>query len=261
MLCPFLIVFLLMLLTGCHASSSPETKDVVVFAAASLTDALQAVADSFERAYPQYRVVPNVAATSLLARQIEQGAPADVFFSANLAWMDKVEAQGHVGGAVQYPLSNRLVVVARRDSTSMAWASLEPLVDQPRIALADPEHVPAGIYAREGLVCAGLWDQMAPQVVPTLNVRAALLSVRNGAATVAVVYASDVQADALVQVVARWPEACQPDIRYAVARLADAPNPDGAAAFVAFASDASRADLWEQYGFRPRLSSSINDQP
>jgi molybdate transport system substrate-binding protein len=224
-----------------------------------LTDALEAVADSFEVAYPDYDVVLNVAATSLLARQIEQGAPADVFFSANLAWMDEVEAQGKIAGAVQYPLSNRLVVVARAgDST---WTSLDGLTHQSRIALADPEHVPAGIYAREGLVCAGLWRQVEAQVVPTLDVRAALLTVRNGAAGVAVVYASDVQADASVQVVATWPEACQPDIRYAVARLTNAPNPDGAAAFVAFTTDPARAMLWERFGFQPRLSPQPTAHP
>ena len=257
----FFTAFLLLLLTGCNSTSSPTTNDVVVFAAASLTDALEALADSFETAYPDYRVVLNVAATSLLARQIEQGAPADVFFSANLTWMDEVEAQGRVAGDVQYPLSNRLVVVARRDSTAEAWSSLDPLMEQPRIALADPEHVPAGIYALEGLMCVGLWHRIAPQVVPTLDVRAALLTVRNGAADVAVVYASDVEAEASVQVVARWPEACQPDIRYAVAQLTDAPNADGAAAFVAFASDPARADLWERFGFQPRFASPTNEQP
>ena len=255
----FILIF--SLLIGCTSDASPEKKEVVVFAAASLTDVLEALADSFETAYPYFRVVPNVAATSLLARQIEQGAPADVFFSANLAWMDEVEAQGHVEETVQYPLSNRLVVVARRDAMSTVWPSLDSLLAQQHIALADPEHVPAGIYAHEGLACVGLWDQVASQVVPTLDVRAALLSVRNGAADVAVVYASDVQADASVRVAAHWPDACQPDIRYAIAQVASAPNPEGAAAFVAFASDPARAMLWERFGFQPRLSSPTNKQP
>ena len=231
-------------------SDEQPRADILVFAAASLTDALEALADSFEMAYPQHRVVLNVAATSLLARQIEQGAPADVFFSANLVWMQRLEEQGRINGTPRQPLSNRLVVVGRTEQTP--WSSLIPLTAQPHIALADPEHVPAGIYARQGLECAGLWEEVLPRIVPTLDVRAALLAVRNAAADVAVVYASDVQVDPNVRVLLTWPPACRPEIRYAVARLSGAPNPEGADRLLAFATDSARTDLWERYGFEAR---------
>ncbi|MFQ5571315.1 MAG: molybdate ABC transporter substrate-binding protein [Rhodothermales bacterium] len=226
-------------------------KEILVFGAASLTDALEALADSFETAYPQHRVVLNLAATSLLARQIEQGAPADVFFSANLAWMQHLEEEGHISGRVRQPLGNQLVVVGRPGEKVLP--SVEMLADQPRIALADPEHVPAGIYARQGLECAGLWERVMSRVVPMLDVRAALLAVRNGAADVAIVYASDVQADSKVQVLLPWPATCQPEIRYAVARLKNATSPEGADRLLAFAIDTARVSFWEGYGFLPRL--------
>ncbi|MDX1546097.1 MAG: molybdate ABC transporter substrate-binding protein [Rhodothermales bacterium] len=238
---------LALLLGGCAREDAAPRRTVTVFAAASLTDALGAVADSFETAQPAYRVVLNVAATSLLARQIEQGAPADVFFSANPAWMRRVEAAGRVAPPVLEPLANRLVVAAPAGAPPLD--GLAALAQQERIALADPDHVPAGLYAREGLVCAELWEAVRPRIVPTLDVRAALLAVRSGAAGLAVVYASDVAADPSVQVVLRWPEACHPEIRYAVARLRDAPAPEGASAFVAFATDPARAALWSRYGF------------
>ncbi len=236
---------------GCTSSPADQPREeILVFAAASLTDALETLADSFEIAHPQYRVMLNVAATSLLARQIEQGAPADVFFSANLAWMQRLEQQGRIEGTARQPLGNRLVVVGRAERAS--WSSLEPLLTLPRIALADPEHVPAGIYARQGLECAGLWEEVLPRLVPTLDVRAALLSVRNGATDVALVYASDVQADPNVRVLLTWPSACQPEIRYAVARLLGAANPEGADHLLAFVTDSARTTLWERFGFLPR---------
>lgn len=245
------VILLLFLWVGCAGEPRPETREeILVFAAASLTDALEALADSFEIAHPRYRVVVNVAATSLLARQIEQGAPADVFFSANLAWMERLQEQGRVDGAVRQLLGNRLVVVGPSERTP--WSSLEPLTAQERIAVADPEHVPAGIYARQGLACAGLWEKVQPRVVPTLDVRAALLSVRNGAADVAVVYASDVRADPNVRVLLTWPAACQPAIRYAAARLRGATNLEGATRLLDFATDSTRRALWEHFGFLPR---------
>lgn len=227
-----------------------ETRPITVFAASSLTDALEALADSFETAHPAFDVVLNVAATSLLARQIDQGAPADVFFAAHPDWTEYLEERGRIEGTVAEPLGNRLVVVGPAGSPPMERP--ERLLEVGRLALADPEHVPAGRYAREALACLGLWDEVQPSVVPTLDVRAALLTVRNGAAGAGIVYASDVEATSGVQVVLTWPERCQPDIRYAVARLRGAPSPEGAALFLAFAVDPARAALWERFGFRFR---------
>ena len=241
-------VVLLLLTAALIGCAEPRTSETVtVFAAASLTDAMEVLADSFETAHPGTRVVLNVAGTSVMARQIEQGAAADVFFSANLAWMAHLEAQDLIAGPVRYPLANRLVVVGPEDAIPLD--SLGALAEVQRLALADPDHVPAGIYARQGLECAALWDKVQPRVVPTLDVRAALLAVRNGAAEVAVVYTSDAIVEPNVQVLLDWPADCAPEIRYAAARLQDAPNPEGAQQFLEFITDPRREAVWERFGF------------
>lgn len=237
----------ILLAAGCGEAEAP--REVAVFAAASLTDALEAVADSFEAEHPGTRVVLNVAATSLLARQIERGAPADVFFAANREWMDRLAAGGHLAGAVYEPFGNRLVVVGRAGQAPLA--GLGALRQQRRLAVADPEHVPAGLYARAGLECAGLWADLQPRLIPMLDVRAALLAVRNAAADAAIVYASDVLVEPTIEVLLEWPADCQPEIRYTAARVRHAPAPEAAAAFLAFATDPARDATWQRFGFLP----------
>lgn len=241
-----LLALLLVGVTGCEPApgSGPA---LTVYAAASLTDALQALADSFETAHPGVDVVVNVAATSLLARQIEQGATADVFFSANREWMAYLEARHRIAGPVFTPLGNRLVVVAPEGADGPD--SPVALTGVRRLALADPESVPAGLYARQALECLGLWEDVRPRVVPTLDVRAALLSVRHHTAEAAVVYASDARAVDGVQVRFGWPERCRPDVRYAAARLAAARAPDLADAFLRYAVSPARRAFWTRFGF------------
>ncbi len=245
-----LFLMLIFIVAGCRGERASERQPVVVFAAASLTDALGAVADSFETVYPDYDVVLNLAATSLLARQIDQGARADVFFSASVAWMVYLEGEGRVAGSVVEPLENRLVVVGPKGSARLTAPA--DLMQKKRLALADPESVPAGIYAKEALVCAGLWEGLASHVIPALDVRAALLAVRTGAADAGIVYASDALVEQEVAVLFEWPEACRPDVRYAAGVLHGAPHPEAAAAFLRFATAPARAALWQRYGFLPR---------
>ena len=238
-------LLLTLLLAGGSAAcqTAPSTQrpapqqEVVVFAAASLTDVLEALADSFETSHPGYNVTLSTAASSLLARQIEQGAPADVFFSANHAWTQYLADCGKTSGAIGEVARNRLVVVGPPSAPRLQ--ALSDLKNVERLALADPSHVPAGIYTKRGLACAGLWDAVAPNVVPALDVRAALLAVQSGAAQAALVYASDVQADPDVRVLLAWPSACAPDIRYTAAR------------FLRFATDSNQAALWRRFGFLP----------
>ena len=103
------------------------------------------------------------------------------------------------------------------------------------------------------LECAGLWDDLSSQIVPTLDVRAATVAVSSGAADLAIVYATDAQIAPELKVLLHWPETCEPNIKYATAVLSAAPNPDGAVAFLSFAADSARYSLWEQYGFEPNL--------
>lgn len=246
------------LLVGCAPSSSsgnaprsqgmPRT-EIVVFAAASLTDALTALADSFEADHPGYRLTLNVAGTSTLARQIDSGAKADLFFSANEEWMTFLKEQDRVAPPVRTPLTNRLVVVGRRDGPRLSTP--RDLAALARIALADPAHVPAGLYAKEGLQCAGLWTDVRPHLIPALDVRAALLTVENGAAQAAIVYASDALVSSRVRVLFEWPPSCQPSIRYAAAVLTQAPHPEAARLLLDYIAHPDRATLWTRFGFTP----------
>ncbi len=236
----------LVLLAGC---ASRQDESIFVFAAASLTDAVQALADEFQAAHPGYNVTISIGATSLLARQISYGAPADVFMAASPEWIQFLEKKGLLLQNVPAILRNRLVVIGHEEAAPME--GLLSLIDAGRIALADPSHVPAGVYARTALTCAGLWEDLAPQVIPVLDVRAAVVAVMSGAAEFAIVYASDARIAPQLKVLLHWPETCAPQIKYAAAVLSKTPNQIGAAAFLNFAADSARGSLWEQYGFEP----------
>jgi molybdate transport system substrate-binding protein len=222
------IVLLAAAFTLRAADSKPE---ILVFGAASLTESLQDLGKAYEAKAGQ-RVIFSFGASSDLARQIQAGAPADVFFSADTAKMDTLEKAGLVKTAERREfLSNSLVVVVPADAT-LKVATAEDLANLPKIALADPAAVPAGIYARRWLASLGLWEKVAPKVVPTLDVRAALAAVESGAIPAAVVY----RTDAAVAKSARIAFVVQngPEIVYSLAPVAGSKDPKGTAAFVAF---------------------------
>lgn len=221
---------------------------VTVFAAASLTDVMAEAEAQFEAAYPSTDLVVNTAATSVLARQIERGAPADVFLAANSAWTDYLAARDLLRRPARDLVSNRLVVIGHPEAST--FASPEDLLRYDRIALAD-EGVPAGDYARQALRSAGIWDAVEPFVVPMRDVRAALAAVRTGAAPVAVVYWSDAEAAPDVRVVLDWPAALQPRIRYTMTIPRTTEHPTRALEFVKFIRDSERLDLWRRHGFDP----------
>ncbi len=210
------------------AGSEPE---VLVFGAASLTESLTDLGKAYE-AKTGVRVVFSFGASSDLARQIQAGAPADVFFSADTAKMDALEKAGLVrAGDRREFLSNSLVVVVPSDS-KLTIATAEDLANLPRIALADPASVPAGIYTKKWLTGLGLWDRVEPRVVPTLDVRAALAAVESGAIPAAVVYSTDAAVAKSARVAFRVTNG--PDIVYSVAPVTASKNQTAAAAFVAF---------------------------
>lgn len=232
-------------LPACH-TPGPSRPALRVFAAASLTDLFEALVDSFQAKHPGISMSLHVASTATLARQIEQGAAADVFVSASSEWLDHLRSLDLLLGESSYPATNRLVVTGRGD------VELDELADLRRfdnIALADPHSVPAGIYAREGLQCAGLWEALEAQIVATIDVRAAVASLRTGAADAAIVYASDLVVDPSLRVLLAWPAECHPAIRYGIAVVARTRDPALSRAFVSFVSAGERASLWRAYGF------------
>jgi len=235
-----------LLLAGCAPPQAPE-RELTLFAAASLIEVAEELVRAFESEHAGYRVAVHAAASSVLARQIDAGAPADAFFLANEAWSDFLVERGRVDGPILVPISNRLVVVARDGQSTIADLAAFP--ETASLALADPEHVPAGLYAREALTCLGLWERLAPAGRPALDVRAALHAVEQGAADFAIVYATDVGQTDAVALLFAIPDACQPAIRYTLGRLKASPDADGAAALVAYLAAGGRRAAWERHGF------------
>ena len=228
------------------AGSPASAADVTVFAAASLADALGEIGKSFEAA-SGHHVAFNFGASSDLARQIRSGAPADVFFSADQAQMDGVTQAGLVRAADRRDvLSNTLVVVVPASATRRLQSAAE-IASFHRLALADPQAVPAGVYARKYLESIGLWPRLADRVVPTLNVRAALAAVESENVPAAIVYRTDAAISKRVRVAFEVPRDAAPAIVYVMAPLAAA-SP-AARLFADELVSARAARVYERFGF------------
>jgi len=225
-------------------------EELLVFAAASLTDALQDAGERWGRE-SRFRVAFNFAGSSTLERQIEAGAPADLFVSADAAKVDALERAGLLEPGTRHTLfSNRLVVVV----AAVKGAPVSELADLAKpgvesLAIAQPDSVPAGIYARELLQSAGLWDAVRAKVIPTENVRAALAAVASGDADAAIVYSTDVEISRRVRVAVTVDPSAGPQIAYVAAVPVSAPHSVLARRFLAwFATDEAR-QLFARHGF------------
>jgi len=224
-----------------------------VFAAASLADALRALGQDWAaRGKPAPRL--TFAASSALARQIEQGAPADLFLSADEPWMDYLQSRGLLANETRRsPVGNALVLIAPADRargiTLTRDTDLLALAGGGRIAAGDPAHVPAGRYAQAALEWMGQWQAVAPRLARAENVRAALLLVERGEAPLGIVYATDAAAARGVVVLGTFPPASHPAIThpFAVTRRA-AGNPQ-ARALHAFLSGPEAAPSWQRFGY------------
>jgi molybdate transport system substrate-binding protein len=239
----------LLCLLASGACQPTQKGDVLVFAAASLTDVAEALADSFAVVEQDAGVRVSVAASSILARQISAGAAPDVFFAASVEWMAWLDSAGRLAEWTELPYTTTLALVGRPNSARID--SPGDLLKVKHIAMADPEHVPAGEYARRGLECLGLWNALSDRVVPTLDVRAALAALASGAAEAAVVYASDLEGLGDRFEVASWPAMCAQDIRFAVGLPVRSPAADLAARFVSYALAPERLPVWTRLGFTP----------
>lgn len=243
----FKCVIGLLLLAGTIQSLADT---VTAFAAASLTDSLEKVAAQYEKETHD-KIVFNFAGSSMLARQIEEGAPADIFFSADEAQMDRVQNKGLlVVGTRHSRLSNRLVIIVAADSSLSIAAPRDlakPAVN--RIALADPRSVPAGVYAREFLTKEKLWDAIEPKVVPTANVRGALAAVESGDVEAAIVYKTDAAISKRVKIAYEISQAEGPKISYPMAVLKDAPRPAAARRFLQYLDSPAAGKVFTEFGF------------
>jgi len=231
----------------CPARAADE---LVVFAAASLTDALQEIGSGYEKATGQH-VVFNFGASNLLARQIREGAPADLFLSADEAKMDELEKKGLLlEGTRRSVLSNTLAVVVPKESGLRLRAPADLASPAVRtLVIAEPSAVPAGIYAKQWLRSHRLWSKLIERIVPTENVRGALAAVEAGNADAGIVYRTDAGISEEVDVAFEVPAAEGPRISYPFAALGGTDAPEAARAFLAYLISPPALDVFRKLGF------------
>jgi molybdate transport system substrate-binding protein len=238
-------------MAGGGASAAEPRKPLVVFAAASLTDALQRIADDYTRATGVV-VRLSFAASSALARQIESGADADVFLSADQQWMDYLEERGRIRKETRRDLlGNRLVLVAPATSSIELRIGphfpLRAALKGERLATGDPDSVPAGRYAKAALTSLGVWEDVADRLVGAENVRSALAFVARGEVPLGIVYETDARVDKKVRVVDVFPATSHPPITYPVAATQSAST--GSLGFLAYLSGPAAQATFERLGF------------
>ncbi len=232
-------------------ATTVSATEVRVFAAVSLTEALEEIAAAYERQTGD-DVVFHFGGSSLLARQIEQGAPADLFLSADEARMDALSQRGLVVASTRTSvLSNTLVIVVPWDG-GMNITSPAQLMKAGSIALAEPSTVPAGIYARSWLQKLGLWERIAPKVIPTDNVRAALAAVESGNVDAAIVYKTDARIARHTRIAYEVPRAQGPAISYPFAMLRDAEQRAAAMRLLAYLRSKAALHVFAKHGFEMR---------
>jgi len=240
------VLAFLLALPAPAAPASSAGPEILVFAAASLSDALTEIGKAYEGGGGG-KVAFNFAGSNDLARQIEAGAPAAVFLSANRAQMERLEKSGKVKAGESFPLlGNILVVIAPREAAAPLNGPRD-LLRFSRLSLADPAAVPAGVYTKAWLEKEGVWPQIAPKVVPALDVRAALAAVASGNVPAGIVYATDAATSDRVKVVYRVPAAATPDLRYFAAPVA--PGSPAASGFLAFLKGPKAREVFAKYGF------------
>jgi len=229
---------------------SLRAAEVYVSAAASLTDALKEIATTYDKESGD-QLVFNFAASSVLARQIEEGAPADLIFSADEAKLDALEKLGLLlPGTRKSILSNTLVIVVPADSATHIKSAKDLTgPDIKKIALGEPSSVPAGIYAKEYLEKLGLWQQLTDKIVPVESVRAALAAVESGNVEAGIVYKTDAMISKKVKVAFEVPASEGPVISYPLAVIEDSKAPDAAKKLAAYLDSGPADAVFEKYGF------------
>lgn len=249
--CSWLLSVGLALVAGC-ARETPTTSalELDLYAASSLREVLEEAIPAVERA-TGVRLALNLGASSELARQILAARKADIYFSADEAWMDKVAAAGLVDAPTRRsPLSNRLVVVVPRASTLVITGAGDLASSAVRrLSLANSELVPAGKYARAWLESRGLWEAVSSRVVPALDVRAALAAVESGAAEVGIVYRTDAAISKRVRTAWEVPEGEGPAISYALAALVERPHLERAREVIAWLCEPEAGAIFTRHGF------------
>jgi molybdate transport system substrate-binding protein len=251
---PVFVASILLLLLGAPWSVPAPAQDakLVIFAAASLKDALDEVNAAYQHE-KGLETATSYAASSTLAKQIEAAAPADVFISADLDWMDYLAKRNLIKPETRANLlGNRLVLIAPVDS--IAKLSIAPnfqlaqALGNGRLAIADPNGVPAGRYGKAALETLGVWATVANRLAPAENVRAALALVSRGETPLGIVYQTDAASDKAVKIVGTFPEDAHPAIIYPIAVVASSTNPAGLG-YLAYLKSSAARPTFEKHGF------------
>lgn len=235
-------LFIVTLLVSLTTSA---TQKITVFAAASLTNAMQEIATTYKDA----EIVFSFASSSVLAKQIEQGAPADIFMSADQKWMNYL-IEHKVATDKQNLLKNGLVLIAPKQSklekieinANTDWKAILPKGE--RLAVGDPDHVPAGLYAKESLTNLGVFDKLLPQMAPASNVRDALMLVERNEAALGIVYSTDAKVSDKVKIIGSFPAETFTPIEYPITLL----KPE-AKEFYQYLSSETAKKIFQKYGF------------
>ena len=247
-----LLTAAVLILAAGTAPAAAQGRDVLVFAAASLKNALDEISAQWQRESGKKAAI-SYAASNTLIKQIEQGAPADIFISADLDWMDYGQQKGLIKPDTRSNLlGNRLVLVAPKDSNISAniqpGFDLAALLKGGRLAMGNVDAVPAGKYGKAALEKLGAWDGVKDKIAQAESVRAALLLVARGEAPLGIVYQTDAAADPTVKIVGTFPENTHPPIIYPIALTKDSTNPD-AVAFLNFLRSPAARPAFERQGF------------
>lgn len=245
---------------GTHTERQAE-KGPVVLAAASLQESMEAAADDWAE-YGHPRPILSFAGSSALARQIDSGAPGDLFVSADKDWMDDVAKSGHIKPATRRTLLGNSIVLIGPAGSGNADANVLENSDQflaalggGRLAMADPDAVPAGKYGKAALESLSLWDRVQGKVASAENVRAAMALVERGQAPLGIVYATDAAASDKVRVLATFPDSSHPPILYPAAILATSSNAD-AEGFLDYLASERGQSVFKRFGFTPAINTS-----
>jgi molybdate transport system substrate-binding protein len=232
------------------SQAAARADELLVSAAASLTDVLKEIGAAY-RSKSKHTVEFNFGSSSGLARQIEEGAPADIFFSADLAQMNRLDKRGLLEpGSRKNLLSNQLVIIVPADS-KLAISSPRDLLnaDVKRIALAEPSSIPAGIYSKKYLTEESLWNQVKPKVVPVQDVRATLAAVESGNVEAGFVYKTDAAVSKQVKIVYEVPIDKGSKITYPVAIMKESKQKVAARGFLNFVQSSAARNAFKKYGF------------
>ena len=249
-----LLVFVLLALSSTvwNSPASAQGQKLIIFAAASLKDALDEVNVAYQHENSQ-ETATSYAASSTLAKQIEAAAPADVFISADLDWMDYLAKRNLIKPETRANLlGNRLVLIAPVNSPlNLAIGpnfSLAQALGNGRLAIADPNGVPAGRYGKAALESLGVWSTIADRVAPAENVRAALALVARGETPLGIVYQTDAASDKDVKIVGIFPQDTHPPIIYPIAVVVSSTNP-AALGYLAYLKSRAARPTFEKHGF------------